>query len=154
MNNTLQTEKLRTAAQAETDLARSEFETTDAELLSQVRFPEALDEPYDPGTLPVRLLEEAATPVVEVPRVYGPIRIIKHVEKKTNVYGKEQSSVQALLESEGKPAVRLLVSAFGDMASFVESLEVGAVYALSGVGRSKITEVNGEKVVSFYLNLM
>ncbi|MGD0778732.1 MAG: hypothetical protein ABSC05_38625 [Candidatus Solibacter sp.] len=147
-------EKLRNAAQTESNLTKSEFEISDAELLAKSPFPAALEEPYDPVTPPARLLRESTAPPVEVPRVYAPVRIIKHVEKKTNTYGKEQASVQAVLEPEGKPAVRLLVSSFGEMASFVESLEVGAVYALSGVIRSKVVEINGDKVVSFYLNLM
>jgi hypothetical protein len=154
MENLSNFRDLQQAAQAANyNIEPWEVERTDQEILAGVQVPVASDDPYDPAISPIRQISAAAPGnLPQVPRCYGPIRILKVLETKLNVHQRKQAMAQADLE-DGERKTRILVTAFGERTPLVESLEVGGVYELRGLEK-RIKLLNGDKIPSLYLNLM
>lgn len=142
--------QLREEAARAAEMRPEEMDLTDEELFARHPLPQPLETPISPET-PVAVLVRDAPPA-DTPRYYGPITITAVYPTKMNAYGRNQASAQARITINGKEE-RLLVSGFGYQLQTVEDLQVGAEYELKGIMRRKFTLLNGEKTVSFFLNL-
>lgn len=137
---------------AEMEKEADDRELTDQELYDANPFPVAIDvdDEEDPEGESVEKIS-AAKPL-EPAKKYGPFEIKEVRDAKKNETGRLQRSVRATLV-QGEKRTPFLISCFDQQIHKFDDLEIGGTYNFRGYLRRKIGRVNGEKVLSFYLNL-
>lgn len=136
---------------AEMEKEADDRELTDQELLEANPFPEPIDADHEGGG-DGGDVEKVGEANLEQPKKYGPFEIKEVRDAKRNETGRFQRSARASLVV-GDKRIPFLVSCFDTKVGLFDDLEIGASYNFRGYLRRKIGRVNGEKVLSFYLNL-
>jgi hypothetical protein len=135
---------------AQMEREAEEREPTDQELFDANPFPEAID--VDPEEGDDVEIVNGPTPL-EPPKRYGPFEVTEVRDAKDNALARPQKSIRATLHV-GTKRIPFLVSCFDSKVHALDGVEIGATYNFRGLVKRKITRVNGEKRVSYYLNIV
>ncbi|HEY4364963.1 MAG TPA: hypothetical protein VGN17_28625 [Bryobacteraceae bacterium] len=133
------------------NLTQMEKDITDEDLFSQNPFPEPIDSDDAGDGKDVEVV--SGPPAAEKPRTYGPFEVTEIRDQKDNALNRPQKSIRASFIS-GTKRTPYLISCFDAKVHALDGVELGGQYNFRGVVKRKITLVNGEKRVSFYLNIV
>jgi hypothetical protein len=134
------------------NLEEMEREPSDKELFDQNPLPPPIENGEENDGPDVQLVTDAEAP--EKPKLYGPFLVTEIRDEKENILERPQKSIIATLEGVGGKRTRFLVSAFDNKIALLEDVRIGASYNFRGIARRKISWLNGEKRVSYYLNIV